>query len=295
MKVVFFGTPSFVIPVLEALIGNFDVVGVVTTPDSPQGRKKILTPSPIALYAQEHNIPVFQPENFQLRTSNFALPKADLFVTAAYGKLIPQEILNLPRLGSLNIHPSLLPKYRGTSPIQSAILNGDKETGVTIMLMDAKFDSGPILAQKKIQLQGDETFKSLHTDLFQLAADLLPSTIEQWSNETIKAIPQDKSKATYCKKITKEDGFFDIDNPPEKNVLDRMIRAYYPWPTAWSKWQIAHGKPARNASRSDAGGWKILKFLPGKKFQIEGGKPMNLKDFLNGYPQLKEQLEKILN
>lgn len=282
MKVVFFGTPDFVVPVLKSLIDNFEVVGVVTTSDTVQGSKKILTPTPVKQWALE-NLPsatVLTPEQFSNETMkqlNNLHP--DLFVTAAYGKKIPQEILDLPRLDSLNIHPSLLPKYRGPSPIQTAILSGDKETGVTIIMMDAELDHGPILMQKKVILSGNETFESLHTDLFHLAATILPTAIEQYNNKTITPVPQDESQVVYCKKITKEDGFFEINNPPDKLTLDRMIRAYYPWPTAWTKWKMANDQ------------WKILKFLPEKRIQLEGGKAMSIKDFLNGYPEMKKLLD----
>ncbi len=285
MNVIFFGTPSFVIPVLEALQNHFTLVGVVTTPDTIQGRKKILTPTPVKSYLSEHSatIPVFTPEQFSNEITEQLLNlHPDLFITAAYGRFLPKEILSIPKLGSLNIHPSLLPKYRGASPIQTTILNGDKETGVSIIKMDDQLDHGPILTQKTTQLHGQETFESLHTELFRIAAALLPTTIEQWENGTLKAIPQDESQAVMCKKISKEDGYFSADSPPKPQVLDRMIRAYYPWPTVYTKLPVKHEA------------LKIVKFLPERKIQVEGGKPMGIKEFLNGYPELETTMQKLL-
>ena len=285
LKIVFFGTPSFVIPVLDALQKNFNLVGVVTTPDTIQGRKKILTPTPIKQHCldQKLSIPVITPEQLTDQTmKQLQELSPDLFITAAYGKFLPEEILSIPKLGSLNIHPSLLPKYRGASPIQTAILNGDTETGVTIIKMDDQLDHGPILIQKTMQLHGKETFESLHTELFQVAAELLPTTIEGWKNGTLKAVPQDESQAVLCKKITKEDGYFSIERPPKPEVLDRMIRAYYPWPTAYTKLPLKHAEV------------KIVKFLPERRIQVEGGKPMGLKEFLNGYPELQTTMQKLL-
>ena len=302
MKIVFFGTPSFVIPILKTLAEHFTVVGVVTAPDAIVGRRKILTPSAVKTFVQNNNIPTLQfeklingksMENEKWKMKNL---NPDLFVVAAYGKIIPKHILNIPHLGAINIHPSLLPKYRGPSPIQAAILNGDNETGITFIQMDEELDHGPIISQEVVPLKGDETSDALHQKLFQKAAGMLPATIQQISNKIITPTPQDESKVVYCKKITKQDGYFDIENPPSKEILDRMIRAYYPWPTAWTQWKMENSPRASgDARRGEAGGkWKILKFLPEKKIQIEGGKPMSVKDFLNGYPQCREKLTWLL-
>ena len=156
--------------------------------------------------------------------------------------------------------------------------------------MDEEVDHGPIIAQKAVDLKGDETAESLHQQLFQIAADMLPKTMQPARHRYAKAlaggqfksVPQNDTKATYCKKITKEDGYFDIENPPSPEKLDRMIRAYYPWPTAWSKLKTQNSK------------LKTVKFLPGKRIQLEGGKPMSMKDFLNGYPELKEAINKLV-
>lgn len=278
LRVVFFGTPTFVIPVLETLNQNFSIVGVVTTPDQKSGRKQILTPTPIKTYCLEKNLPVkiitnqhFSNDTIQQLTTL----KPDLFVVAAYGKIIPKEILEIPKCGAINIHPSLLPKYRGASPIQSAIFHGDKTSGLTIIKMDEQMDHGPILYAKELVLINEDTFHSLSIKMFQVAAEALPHVIEELVREKLEPLSQDDTKATFCDHITKDQGYFDIANPPSPEKLDRMIRAYYPWPTTWTKISIG-------------GQEKIVKFLPGKKLQVEGKNPMSYKDFFNGYPQLKE-------
>ncbi len=284
MKIVFFGTPTFVIPVLTSLVDNFNVVGVVTTPDTYQGRKKILTPTPVKQYAHDNNIaPVITDEHFTDETKKqLSLLSPDLFITAAYGKLIPEDVLSIAKIGSLNIHPSLLPKYRGPSPIQAAIMHGDNETGVSIIQMDEELDHGPILAQEKILLHGTETFVSLHKELFEKAAMMLPDAIMRYAQKSSTLLPQNEKDVIWCKKITKEDGYFESAHPPKKHILDRMIRAYTPWPTAWTKISINNHELR-------------LKFHPDRKIQPEGGKIMTIKDFFNGYPELKETVEKILN
>jgi methionyl-tRNA formyltransferase len=275
MKIIFFGTPSFVIPVLESLVSSFEVIGVVTAPDSIQGRKKVLTPSPVKQFALEQNIPVLQPH--ELKTE-----EADLYVVAAYGKIIPQSILDIPKNGALNIHPSLLPKYRGPSPIQTALLHGNEKTGVSIIKMDAKMDHGPIVSQWETAISPNDTFESLHNSLFQDAADRLPAIISDFINGKITPIQQDEAGVSFCKMITRESGYFDSTNPPSPEELDKMIRAYYPWPTAWTKVRIKNNEE------------RIMKLLPGKRVQMEGKNVMEMKDFLNGYPELTPLLEKLL-
>lgn len=284
-KIVFFGTPDFVIPVLQSVYDHFDLVGVVTAPDTIQGRKKVLTPSPIKQFTLLHypKLPVLTPLQFNSETiQQLYNLKPTLFIVAAYGKIIPQSILDIPKYGSINIHPSLLPKYRGTSPIQNAILNGDDTTGVTVIKMDARMDHGPILAQWEKPITPEDTFGSLHEALFKEAAEKLPEIISQYVSGEITPQPQDDTQATYCDKITKEDGYFSLDNPPDPVTLDRMIRAYYPWPTAWTKLQMANGKS------------QIVKFLPERKVQVEGKNVVTVKEFLNGYPELRGEIQKLL-
>lgn len=279
MKIVFFGTPHFVVPVLETLVKNFEVIGVVTAPDAKMGRKQILTPTHVAQYATEHHIPVFKPEKITNEiTKQLADLHPDVFIVAAYGKILPQTILDIPKQGALNIHPSLLPKYRGPSPIQAAILNGETLTGVTIIKMDAEMDHGPIVAATEVLLMLDDTFETLHIRLFIEGANLLNRILPDYLAGKIIPEPQDDTKMSYCHILSRESGFFDINTPPTKDVLSRMVRAFYPWPTAWTIWNK-----------------KIVKFLPVKDqifIQIEGKKAMGVKDFLNGYSQfpLKQQL-----
>lgn len=284
MKIVFFGTPHFVIPVLEALKKNFDVVALVTTSDTISGRKKVLTPTPVKAHFQKINPQglVISSQQFSNKTieqlQNLHL---DLFVVAAYGHLVPKNVLDLPKYGALNIHPSLLPKYRGPSPIQTAILNGDKMSGISIIKMDEKLDHGPIVAQKEMPLSDIDTFESLHVKMFNEAASLLPNIITHFVKGEMTPKEQDHEKATYCKHITKQDGYFPIDNPPPLKKLNQMIRAYYPWPTAWTRARIMN-----NESR-------IMKLLPGKRIQLEGGGPMTEKEFVNGYPEARQLLAQL--
>lgn len=260
LKVVFFGTPHFVIPIAEALYNNFNLTGVVTSQDKPVGRKQILTPSPIKTWAMEHQIPVFNIEEIDQAMS------AQLFVVAAYGKIIPKSTIDIPEFGALNIHPSLLPKYRGPSPIQQTILNGDEDSGVTIIKLDEKMDHGPIVTAREIRLSHQDTFESLSTKMFDVSSSLLVKVIPTFIKGEIEIKEQNHTEATYTKIVTKEDGYFDINNPPPKEKLDRMIRAYYPWPTAWTRWE-----------------GKIVKFLPGTMIQMEGKSPIKMEDFLRGH------------
>ncbi|MDO8638936.1 MAG: methionyl-tRNA formyltransferase, partial [Candidatus Daviesbacteria bacterium] len=223
MKIVFFGTPAFVLPVLEKLQENFEVVGVVTTKSQQGevlrrhvgGRLMCLTPEKLD-----------QEFVNELQTLN-----PELFIVASYGKIIPQSVLDIPKFGSLNIHPSLLPKYRGPSPIQTAILNGDKISGVTILVVDNQMDHGPVVATKEISLSNTDTFDSLSKKMFLIGAELLVKIIPDFARPErsrrvagkIKLQDQDHEKATFTKMFTKEDGYFDIDNPPSPEKLDRMI------------------------------------------------------------------------
>lgn len=280
LRIVFFGTPAFVLPVLETLDKNFTVVGIITTPDQKTGRKQTLTPTPIKQWAIKNNKPVLTEE--ELSSLN-----PDLFVVAAFGKIIAKNILEIPKFGAINIHPSLLPKYRGPSPIQSAIFHGDKESGITIIKMDEEIDHGKILYVKNIVLNNKDTFDSLSIKMFQVAADALPQVIDDYVREKLHPISQDDTKATFCDHITKDHGYFDITNPPSPEKLNRMIKAYYPWPGVWTRLRLAGG-------RTSDGQAKIVKFLPNKMIQVEGKNPVSYKDFINGYPQLKSIVEEIM-
>lgn len=283
-RIIFFGTPHFVLPVLDTLFDKFDLVGVVTAPDAPVGRGELLTPSPVKKRAQElsSDIQIFTPKKLDdtfvqmLKTCN-----AELFVTAAYGKIIPSSVLSLPLYGSLNIHPSLLPQLRGPSPIQSALLEGISQSGITIIKMDEKMDHGPIVAQWEYTFHDEDTFKSLQDKMFLSAAEKIPQVIEDLLAQKITPFDQNEDLATYCQMITKHNGFIDLSSPPEKQTLKRMIRAYYPWPGVYTKIRTTQGE-------------KILKLLPDNKVQVEGKNIVSVSDFFNGYPELKPELEGLL-
>lgn len=243
MNYIFFGTPHFAVIILEALIeAGYLPTLVMTVPDKPKGRSHVLTPPPVKIFAEERGISVLQPtalKNDSIIDAIAAL-RPDFFIVAAYGKIIPKGILDIPKKGGINIHPSLLPKYRGPSPIQAAILNGDETTGVTIMLMDEEMDHGPILAQrifKEVEppVRGSTsrpTAEELSKNLAELGAQLLIETIPKWLAGEITPQEQDHAKATYTKIIMKEDGRIDWRKSAEE--IERMARAYAPWPSAWT-------------------------------------------------------------
>ncbi|MCX6813735.1 MAG: methionyl-tRNA formyltransferase [Candidatus Azambacteria bacterium] len=301
MKYVFFGTPEFAAIVLKKLINaGYIPEAVVCNPDEPVGRKQILTPPPVKSFIMKHetwNIPVLQPKkldkNFKFQVSSF---KFDLAIVAAYGKIIPEEILDIPSRGFINVHGSLLPAYRGASPIQYTILNGDKETGVTIMEVDEEMDHGPIILKSECEISNEDTFESLSQKLAILGAELLIKVIPDYISGKIKPIEQNHSKATYTKIIKKEDGKIDWSKSAEE--IERMTRAFYPWPATWTIW---NGKNLRvlkagileNKNNQQIGkgfladGNLIVKCgkdnLVIKKLQLEGGKILSAKEFLNGH------------
>lgn len=281
MKIGFFGTPEYTTSILEVLLNNFKLSLIVTAPDSKQGRHQILTPSPIKKFATAKGLESIildaEDENLKYKIKSLNL---DLAVVAAYGYKIENDILNSPKLGFINAHPSLLPKYRGPSPIQTTLLNGDKTTGLTFIKLDDQIDHGPILDSFPFEISNDDNNLTLHEKLFKLASKEITEIINKYKNNKLKLKPQDDTKATYTKKITKTDGFFSIQNPPEKSVLTQMIRAYYPWPTTWTKYKL-----------DDKGEEKIIKFLPNNLVQIEGRRASSLKEILNGYPNLRSVLD----
>lgn len=235
MKIGFFGTSQYSVMTLEKLReAKIEIAFIVTMPDKPQGRKMILTPPPVKIWAQSNKIPIYQPE--KLKDPEFVkiLEKynCDVFVVIAYGKIIPEEILNIPKSKSLNIHASLLPKLRGSCPIETAILNDEKNTGITIIRMDSEMDHGPIVAQKKVVVEPwPPTAETLGNELVKVGSDLLASILPDWINEKLKEIEQDHSQATFTKKIEKEDGLIDLKDDPYENYL--KIQAYHGWPSAF--------------------------------------------------------------
>lgn len=252
LRIVFFGTPDFVSPALLILKKNFNVITVI------RNNKQF---------------------DSIINNQSSIINNVDFFVVASFGQILPSKLLNIPKIASINIHPSLLPLYRGPSPIQTAILNGDKKTGITFIRMDEKMDHGPIIEQFEEEILPTDTFESLANRLFQKAARKLPAVITRYNNIKLKI--QDESKATYTKLLTKRDGFIDSSitnhNSP---LINRMIRAYYPWPGVWTKYNLSNKEV-------------IIKFLPDQKIQVEGKTPMDYIDFINGYEKGKELLSKI--
>lgn len=230
MRMIFFGSASIGFPSLERLLASQqdEVVAVVTQPDRPAGRKQQVTPCPVKTFAQERGLPVFSPEKVKDSLPNLAALKADLFVVVAYGQYIPPSVLALPRHGAINLHPSLLPKYRGSSPIQWAVANGDTQTGVTILYVSEKMDAGDVILQRKLPIGPDDTSATLEPVLAAAGAELLMEAVEQIRNGTAQPFPQDDTAATEVRKLTKEDGHLDWSLPAE--TLRNRIRGFTPWP-----------------------------------------------------------------
>lgn len=227
---VFWGTPDIASDTLEILKQNGYIPSlIITSSDKPQGRKMLVTSPPVKVWAIENNIPYLQPGKLdELRPSLPVIQKADVSIIVAYGKIIPEDIIKTPKLGSINIHYSLLPKYRGASPVESAILNGDIETGITIQQMEHRMDAGPIIAEEKVSILPDEKAHELRTRLIKIGGELLVKILPDFIKKKIEAISQNESEATYCKKIKKEDGLIDLSDDPIKNY--NKFRAYSVWP-----------------------------------------------------------------
>ncbi|MBI2074255.1 MAG: methionyl-tRNA formyltransferase [Candidatus Levybacteria bacterium] len=285
IKLIFFGAGPYVIPIIETLRENFNLSLVVTTEKKPTDA--------VPSYCLRNKIPYitissFSDPNWKLEIKNW---KFDIAVLAYFGLILPKSILELFPLGILNVHPSLLPKYRGPTPGQTAILNGDKETGVTIIKLDEEVDHGPILAQTIKPIPPNYTTPQLYTELFDDGAGLLAAHIDNYLKGKIKLEPQDHKKATFTPTLTRGDGFIDLENPPSTEKLDRMIRAYYPWPGVWSRISLRTDlKKSQKINTNEGPSLKsksIIKFLPEKMIQVEGKKPMSYKDFINGYPNAK--------
>ncbi len=234
--VVFMGTPEFALPALRALIARHEVTGVVTMPDRPAGRGRALHISPVKQLALEHGLPLLQARSLR-RDEAFAdlcRWRADVYVVAAFGQILPQRVLDIPPQGSLNIHASLLPRWRGAAPMQAAIRNGDSRSGVSIMLMEAGLDSGPILAQQTVPLAPDETAQSLHDRLAPLGAELLMAMLPDWLAGRMESQPQDETKVTLAPQLRKEDGLIDWAQPADS--IERQVRAFTPWPGSFTAW-----------------------------------------------------------
>jgi methionyl-tRNA formyltransferase len=238
MRVVFMGSPLFAVPSLEALVSKYNLVGVVTQPDRPSGRGRKVNFSAVKTYALEHELPIFQPARLRDRDSVLQLKKwdADLFIIAAYGQILSQEILDLPAFGCLNVHASLLPRWRGAAPIQASILHGDDHTGITMMRMDAGLDTGPILTQRSLKINPHETSGELAARLAILGAGLLMDTLPDYVGGNLTPITQNEEMATYAPTIRKEEGWIDFSRSSE--FLSRQVRAFDPWPGSFFYWGV---------------------------------------------------------
>ncbi len=295
-KIVFMGTPAFALPSLIALMESHRVVGVVTQPDRRAGRRKRLRESPVKVLAREAGLTLMQPERIREEAAIETLRAwdADLHVVVAYGQILPQPLLDLPRFGTVNVHASLLPRWRGAAPIQAAIKAGDRESGATIMLLDAGLDTGPLLAKRALPLAPDETGQSLHDKLSQLGAELLVETLPRYLNGEIEPHEQDDSLATYAPRIKKEEG--RIDWTSSAQAIERKVRAHTPWPGAYTGWAGAqlrilagnHGAGRAEAGRVIEKNGKIAigtgdgLYYP-TSLQVPGKRRLRVADFVNGY------------
>jgi methionyl-tRNA formyltransferase len=232
MKTIFIGTTELGLPALDMLKRDHDLRLVTTQPDRPAGRKKILTPPPVKAWAMGNGVNFAQPEKIADAEEAIKAIAPDVIVVASYGQIIPRYILDLARFGSINIHPSLLPKYRGPSPIQAALLNDDKETGVSIMMMDEKMDHGPILTQTKIRVEDSDDFTALHDKLAELGAAALSEVLQKLPGGSIKPKEQDHSQATFVKLIKRDDARIDWTRPA-RQILQK-IKALNPEPGTWT-------------------------------------------------------------
>jgi len=294
ISVVYFGTYHFSAHILESLIqsGDFDIKLVITQPDRPVGRKKEIQSSPVKLIAQKYNLKIDQPETLK----NYNLTqKTDLNITCQYGLIIPKTILETAVHGSINVHTSLLPKYRGASPIQSVLINGEKETGVTIMMMDEKMDHGDILRQQKIVIDPEDVYETLNQKLLAIAPNLLIETVKDYINGKISPQTQNHEMATFCREFTRDDGKIDWEKTATQ--IYNLYRGLTPWPGIWTEWKekrlklleikisdetIESGKIIIKNGKVFAG-CKNNTGLELTKIQVEGKKPMNTKEFINGF------------
>ena len=307
-KIIFMGTPAFACPVLKALLEEptLEITAVITQPDKKIGRKQILTPPPAKLEALKHNLSILQPPRIQNAAAEIKKSGVDLIIVAAYAQILSSSILTIPRFGCLNVHASLLPKYRGAACVQAAIKAGDKETGITIMKMDSGLDTGPILAQAHLSITDDDTIDSLNLKLAKLGAELIVPTVKKYLSGSLKPKPQDNNLASYAPALKKEDGKINWSWPAAK--IEKFIRAMTSWPGAFSyldgkliKILKAEHKPI-NFNQYPAG--QLFQYennlaiqaeenaLIISQLQLAGKKPITGSDFLRGYPALLGQILK---
>jgi methionyl-tRNA formyltransferase len=301
VKIVYFGTLEYSATVLQALakVKEFSIEGVVTQPAKPVGRAHKLVSSPVKIAAEELRIPIFEPTSLKTSPDNF-LPKADIFIVYGYGLLIPKKILDLPTYGALNIHPSLLPNFRGPTPVQTAILQGETKTGVSIILLDEQMDHGPILDQFELSIEKNDTTPLLTTKLINLTIPRLIKLIPEWINKKITPQEQNHGQATLCKLLARDDGKISFQKQTAEQIYNHF-RAYTPWPGTWTLW---NGKRLKLLQLTPA--HKDL--MPGQvhienqhvyigtvkdaieitTLQLEGKKPMEAASFIAGYQSIEK-------
>jgi methionyl-tRNA formyltransferase len=306
IRIIFMGTPDFAVPTLQRLAEAYAVVAVVTQPDRPAGRGRTTTPPPVKQTAIKHDLPVFQPRTLR---SDEALGflrdlTPDLIITAATGHILPAAVLALPTHGTLNVHASLLPRWRGAAPIQAAILAGDIESGVTILCTDEGLDTGPILSQRVVPMDPQETAESLHDRLAALGAHLLMETLPRWLSGELQPTPQPDQGVTLAAKINKEDGRIRWQDSAE--AIERQIRAYNPWPGTFSFWEGRRLKILRGVSMPTPPPYRVDRHTLGIgavltaegdvvvvtgdgvlrliEVQPAGKRPMSVSEFIRGRP-----------
>ncbi len=309
VKIVFMGTPEFSVPILEALMEKYNVKGVVTQPDKPVGRKGEIVPSPVKKFAQDNLVLVLQPQNIKEDWQEVVSLHPDLIITAAYGQIIPRELLVYPEYGCINVHASLLPKLRGGAPIHHAIIDGHSKTGVTIMYMSPRMDEGDIISQKEIPIEENDTCSSLHDKLSILGRDLLLETLPSIINKTASRTKQNSEEATYAPNIDKETEKINFSNT--KKQIYNKIRGLNSWPGAYC---LFEGKRMKiweskigEGNYSDKLDGQIVKIYPDgigvkvsngeiilTQIQIEGKSKMKVSDFLNGLQNKNSIIGKIL-
>ena len=281
IRFAFFGSSSFSVIILDELKkAGFIPAIIITTADKPRGRKLIMTPTPVKIWAKENNIVVFDPQKLNAEfTENLRSQNCELFIVASYGKIIPKAIVEMPKYKTLNVHPSLLPRYRGASPLQSVILDDEKNTGITIMITDEEMDHGPILAQKDIMINEWPDYQTFEDNMAHEGGQLLADILPEWISGKITPIVQNHNDATFTKKVTKEDGLVNLDDSPRKNFL--KIQAYSVWPQAYffvKKNDRDIRVKITKASYDSANNKLIIeKVIP------EGSKEMSYVDFKRGY------------
>jgi methionyl-tRNA formyltransferase len=300
LRIVFMGTPAFAVPSLNELaLAGHEVVAVVTRPDKPRGRGLATTMSEVKAAALSHDLPVLEPvklkdEDF-IKTLKGLAP--DFIVVVAYGKILPESVLDIPKKGCVNLHASLLPKFRGAAPINWAIINGEKETGVSVMLMDRGMDTGPVLMKEKVGINDDDTAGTLSPRLSTLGAGLLCRAIALYAEDKIKPVPQDERLATYAPILKKEDGLVDWGKSAAE--ISNLVRGLYPWPGAYTRWQgkllKIHGCRVKTVLDGDGHPGTVVDVSEGicvrcgsgvvevTEVQPENKKRMAAREFVSGY------------